>query len=376
MIARVRLTPFALPLCAPLTTARGVLISREGVLVLLEDESGAFGCGEAMPLPTFGTETFEQCTESLERLAHAAVSIEAGDLPSLGDRILDIAPAAPAARCAIEVALLDLTARGRNVGLCELLCETVGSSPRPREAVEVNALIIGDAPDSAASEAQRASEAGFTTLKLKVGAGTLERDLERISAVRSAIPMRTRLRLDANAAWKEDEALLALTRLAPYAIEFVEQPVAPGDVASQARVRAASPIPIAADEAVTGIAAASEIIRARAADVLVLKPATLGGPTATLHVAALAANAGLDVVVTSFIDSSIGVAAALHCASAMPRSLACGLATARLLEKDLATRIPIRDGRICLPSKPGLGIEPRTSDIAACATHPPLEIAP
>ena len=375
MIARARLTRFALPLRAPLVTARETLRLREGVLVQLEDTTGAVGYGEAMPLPNFGTETLKRCAEALERLAGEFVSTEVGDLASLGDRIFGITPDAPAARCAIEVALLDLTARRRDATLCELLCETFSSAPRPRERVEVNALIAEDIPDIAARAAQRAAKAGFATFKLKVGAGPIERDVERVAAVRSAIPDGAALRLDANAAWKESEAVLALERLAPFAIEFVEQPVPHRDIASLARVRAASPIPIAADEAVTGIAAAGEIIAAGAADVLVLKPPTLGGPTATLRIAARAAQAGLETVVTSFIDSSVGVAAALHCASALPRSLACGLATASLFEADLAPCMPLRDGVMSPPGPSGLGIAPCTTDIAACATSPSLEIA-
>jgi len=357
-------------------TARGALQLREGVLVLVEHTSGALGCGEAMPLPGFGTETLEHCTKALEDLARAVLAIETRDLGSLADRILDVAPTAPAARCAIEVALLDLAAHRQDVTLSELLCQTFGTATRPREQVEVNALITEDTPEAAALAAQRASEAGFATLKLKIGAASLERDIERVTAVRSAVPAETALRLDANAAWRESEALFALARLAPQDIEFVEQPVAAGDPASLARVRAASPVPIAADEAVTGVEAARNLIDARAADVLVLKPPTLGGPTATLDIAARAAKAGLGVVVTSFIDSSVGIAAALHCASALPQSLACGLATADLMEVDLAEGVPVRNGSMTVPSTPGLGISPHAADIAACAKGPSVEIAP
>ena len=182
MIARARLSRFDLPLRAPLSTARETLRHREGVLVQLEDASGAVGCGEAMPLPGFGTETLERCFEALEFLTRSVVSSEVGDLASFADRIFDLTPDAPAARCAIEVAVLDLTARRRDVTLSALLCETFGSARRPRERVELNALIALESPDAAASAAQRACAAGFGTLKLKIGAGPLERDVERVAA--------------------------------------------------------------------------------------------------------------------------------------------------------------------------------------------------
>jgi len=196
-----------------------------------------------------------------------------------------------------------------------------------------------------------------------------------VAAVREAVPAETAIRLDANGAFGEAEALRALERLAPHGIDFVEQPVAAAEVACLARVRAASPIRVAADEAVTGIAGARALIDARAADVLVLKPPTLGGPAATLAVAALATGTGLEVVVTSLIDSSLGIAAALHCAAALPRSLACGLATAHLLERDLAAGIPVRGGSMALPERAGLGVAPDASAAETCATGPTREIS-
>ena len=101
------------------------------------------------------------------------------------------------------------------------------------------------------------------------------------------------------------------------------------------------------------------LLDAAAADVLVLKPAAVGGLRPAWRIAEHARRANVTVVVTSFLDSSLGIAAALQLASALPDSpLASGLATAELLANDLAPPLAIRDGAMILPDAPGLGVSP------------------
>ena len=377
MIARARLTPFALPLRTPLATAQGSLLDREGVLVELETASGASGFGEAMPLPGFGTETLAQCRAAMERMAQALVGRCAEELETARGPLFALAADAPAARCGIDTALHDLAARERDLGMSELLCLLCEAAARvPRKGVAVNALLPESTPEAAAAAAERACSAGFQTLKLKIGAAPFDRDAERVAAVRSAVAPDVRLRLDANGAWKAAQALEALERLAPYAVEFVEQPLAPREDGELARLRTASPIPIAVDESVSGEAVALKLIAAQAADVLVLKPPTLGELSATLRVAARADEAGLDVVIPSFLDSAIGIAAALHTACALRRTLACGLATAELLQRDLIHSPPTLGGVMQRPREPGLGLIPESSNVRVSACGPTLEIGP
>jgi L-alanine-DL-glutamate epimerase-like enolase superfamily enzyme len=180
----------------------------------------------------------------------------------------------------------------------------------------------------------------------------------RVAAVRDAAGYGARLRLDANGAWSVDQAIRTLGALADHDIELVEQPVASADIEALRQVRAASVIPVAADEAVESLATARSVIAAGAADLLVLKPMRLGGLRPTLAVAALAAEAGVRSIVTTTIDTGIGTAAALQAAASLPAGTpACGLATAALLESDLlATPLPVERGVMTLPAGPGLGV--------------------
>jgi L-alanine-DL-glutamate epimerase-like enolase superfamily enzyme len=230
--------------------------------------------------------------------------------------------------------------------------------------VAVNAT-IGFLEVSDTTAAARASvAAGFGTLKLKAGP---ERDtaalVERVAAVREAVGPEVRLRLDINGAWDVATARERIAAVALYRLEYVEQPVAAGDPSGLAAAHEGSPVPIAADEAVGSVAAARQLLAARAADVLVVKPVRVGGPAAAREIAELAARAGVPVVISTLFETAVGIAAALAIAAGLPAvggattPLAHGLATADLLESDLLARAPlVVDGRMIAPEGPGLGI--------------------
>jgi o-succinylbenzoate synthase len=351
--------PIRLELRTPLTTAHGVIATRTGAVIELVSTSGVSGWGEALPLPGFGLESADEAVAALAKIGAALVGRTFDDLDAALDRSDAAAPRAKSARAAADIALHDLVARTHAATVAALLARS------PRERISVSALVGDGDIQAAAIAAQREVSRGYTTLKLKLGSAALEHDLERIAAVRSAIGAAPRLRLDANGAWDEATACEAARRFADYDIELIEQPVAADDVAALARVRAASPIPIAADEAVRDPASAARLLAARAADVLVLKPAAIGGLRAARRISDAARRAGIGVLVTSFLDSSLGIAAALQLAAISPDSdYAAGLATADSLATDLARPCAIASGVMMLPQAPGLGCRPESSALA------------
>ena len=223
----------------------------------------------------------------------------------------------------------------------EAACEAaeIGWPPRVREEVAVNALIVGDIGEAA-------DLAAFATVKVKVGRGDPAADVERVARVRDRVGPHTRLRVDANGAWDIDTAVAVLDQLARYDLEFAEQPVAALDDLAAVRRRVA--VPIAADECVRSVADARRLAATRAADVLVLKVQPLGGVRAAL---AVADAAEIPAVVSSMMETSIGIAAGLALACALPvLPYACGLATLSELAGDVVTT-PLRavDGWLRLP---------------------------
>jgi O-succinylbenzoate synthase len=188
--------------------------------------------------------------------------------------------------------------------------------PAPaRDQVPVNALVEGPDVDSAAL-------AGFPAVKVKVGRGELRADLDLVAAVRDAVGPSVALRVDANGAWDLDTAVAAITRLARHDLELVEQPVATLD--DLARMRRRVDVPVAADESVRSVDDARRLAALHAADAVVLKVQPLGGVRPALRVADAA---GVPGVVTSMRETSVGIAAGLALAAALPElPYACGLA--------------------------------------------------
>lgn len=253
---------------------------------------------------------------------------------------------AQALRSAEECAALDLEARRRGVPLAELL------GGARRGSVECNALITGRRPEDVAARVDALAGEGFRAFKLKPVDGGGPLDLARLGAARFAGGRAARLRIDFGGALDESQAASVLRSLEQFELELVEQPL-PAGAKLPAWQRLSGEGPIAADESLADPELGLEL--ARAGIGLAIKLATTGGPSAAL---ALAAAATGPVLLASSYETSIGLAAALHVACALEAEpLACGLATAGLLECDPGSGLELRAGRLALPAGPGLGVE-------------------
>jgi len=319
---RIEVRPYRLRLKRPVRTARGIHEVREGFLVFAHDGE-RIGRGDASPLPELGTESVGECHRQLQRAT------------------FEVFPETPAARCAVEQALLDLEAQRAGVPLARLL-----EREAPLE-VPASALLAADGVPELAREAQRAVADGFRTLKLKVG---MDDDYARVAVVRDAAGPDVKLRLDANGAWDAPEALRKLRELAPLQIELCEQPTP--DLLGLEE----SPVPLAADEMV---ASDPEGALVRAA-VLVLKPMLLGGLLPALLLARRAHERGRRIVVTSSLESAVGRGGAAHLAAAVlalgPQP-AAGIATGALVEEDVGPDpFAPAGGIVRIPALPGLGL--------------------
>ncbi len=365
-IEGAEIAPLRFTLKPPLMTSRRTVAVRETLILRLFDRDGVVGAGEAAPAYWLGGETLGQTRASLRKLAArlAAQAITPAELrrwaglneafePAPGARQggESQAPAArrgagaadadrphgtgaaalsPAARSALDCALLELRAKRAGRSVAELLAQAVGGA-EPARPVRVAALLTADSTLALAAQARAAARAGFRTLKLKIGAGA--NDLERARAVAEAAGPGAALRLDANRAFDFERALELLSALAGAApIEFVEEPLARPSPAQLKRLRALSGVRVALDESFAGRASLEPYLGAGAADVIVLKAARLGGLSRCAELAALAARAGLAPCVTDSIESALGMSAAVHLAAALPNpTLAVGLGGARYI---------------------------------------------
>ncbi|MDH2414274.1 o-succinylbenzoate synthase [Nocardioides sp. CER19] len=219
-----------------------------------------------------------------------------------------------------------------------------GDWPAPvRTSVPVNVTVPAVGPEQAHAIVARS---GCRTAKVKVGepGQTLADDLARVEAVRDALGSGGRIRVDVNGLWDVDSAVASIAALdRAVGLEYVEQPVA--TVEDLARVRRRVDVPIAADESIRRVADPYRVRDLEAADVAVLKVQPLGGVRACLRIAE---EIGLPVVVSSALESSVGIAAGVALAAALPElPHACGLATVQLLTDDVVTEslLPV-DGEL------------------------------
>lgn len=214
--------------------------------------------------------------------------------------------------------------------------------PAPRRGeVPVNAIVPAVSPEAAAA---RVRAAGCTTAKVKVAqAGeTLDDDVARVAAVADALGPGGRIRVDANTAWDVPAAVEALTELAQFGLEYAEQPCADVEELAALRRELAArgvAVPIAADESIRRATDPLLVRRLDAADVAIIKYQPLGGVRRCLD---LVEQLGLPAVVSSALDTSVGLHAGVALAAALPDlPYACGLETGSLLLDDVAT-VPVR----------------------------------
>lgn len=377
----VELRDYRLGLVSPLVTAHRVVNHREGVLFSISDGTHV-GWGEAAPMPGWSRESLSDCKMTLESAASRLAQCDSIDDPRFGALIAEL-EARPHARAAVAGAAFDLLARSHEVGIASLLevhrglGSTSAVSPttepeaphsllvnglisqRQPEAplsVLVNGLVSDHQPDAVATAAADLALGGMLAIKLKVAATDPRTDLARVAAAREAMGDEIELRLDANGGWDVDTAIATLRGMASYNVAFCEEPTAGID--GIAEVGAASAVPVAVDESALNLSDIATALRTGTISVVVVKPQALGGPDLALAAAALVEESGADAVVTTMIDSAIGVAHAAHVAAAALPQQAHGLATSTLLANDTAPRLKVKGGKLHLSEPPGLGVSP------------------
>jgi L-alanine-DL-glutamate epimerase-like enolase superfamily enzyme len=346
-IDRVEVFSVRLPLVRPFQSAAGETDARDLGILRLSDSDGRVGLGEITPYPDPAAPPLSDLLAIFERDARhqlVGASIDAEGFVSSSQL-----PAA--VRSAVDIALLDLQARREEVRVADLLADPL------QESVAVNATVTAVDPREVAELARRAVDAGYSTIKLKVG--FTAHDEARVGAIREAVGFEPLLRLDVNGRWGTEEAIETIAELEDYGIELVEQPVDPSDIDAMRAVRESSVVPIVADEGVRELADLELHLAKQACDGVAVKLSQVGGISSAMALADAAAGAGLLTFVTSTLDGPIGLAAGLHFAAARADfSLANGLATGELFDHTYGSGFPaVEGGALALPTEPGLGVD-------------------
>lgn len=306
------------------------------------EQDGLTGRGEAAPNAFYG-ETRGTVEAVLPLLAQALT--DGWDWDGLHGRMQARLPAGhPSVKCALEMAAVEWAARAAGVPVWRLL--GLSPSPLPESSFTVS---LGDLADMR-RQAREASARGHGVLKVKLGT---DRDEKILEALREEAP-HVHLRVDANAAWTRPQAQRMLGVLEAARVEFVEQPLAAGDLEGHADLRRVSRVPVVADESLHHVSDVPAL--AAAFDGVNLKLAKLGGPLQALHALRLARAHGLQVMMGCMIESSLGIAAAAHLAGLCDWA---DLDGALLLADDPFTGLSWTAGRLARPGGVGWGVERR-----------------
>ncbi len=358
-IADIRHWIVHVPLNSPLLWASGKRSGTTRLICEITTEAGIRGYGETICLHDFVPAVFENLVKPLG-MGRKVTEVERLSRHAEGAGYYHHKRALVFALSALEMAMWD--ARGRHAGLS--LHEMWGGAYR--EEIDVCAYVYISDPDHVAAELISYRDQGFTSFKLKAGLDP-EQDVALTAKAREVLGPAAKLRVDPNGAWTPATAKRMLHRLAPFDLQYVEQPLPVEDLAGSAQLRASSPVPICIDEGAYTLQETMAVIRSGAADLVLVDPHETGGLWSCLKAGAVCEAAGIHFGIHSGGELGLTQSANLQIAASMPN---CSLAIDTIYHQHsddiLCERIPFRNGRAAVPTGPGLGVE---VDLAKLETY-------
>lgn len=310
-IIAIRFGMLRVPLQTPFKTALRTVDQVEDVVVMVDTDTGHVGYGSAPATAVITGDTHGSIVHAVQHcIAPRLVGENIANLNRITGLIQGAMEKNTSAKAAMEIAVHDLWGQLHGAPLYQLLG---GGDP----VLTTDITISVDSIDKMVADALDALERGFTALKIKVGKD-IRVDIERVKAIHDAVDGRALLRLDANQGWTPKQAVHALQVLedAGVALELVEQPVKAHDLEGLRYVTERVHTPVMADESVFGPKDVVELIRMRAADIVNIKLMKAGGISNAVKIADLCGLYGVDCMIGCMLESSIGVAAAVHVAVA------------------------------------------------------------
>ncbi len=323
---KLSLTSDELQLRTPLLTAHGKIEKRE-ILVVTATQDNVSGSGEIAPLPGFGLESLKEASVSLQTW------VKSGSFPS-----------SPGAAGAASCAITQLTAALEGVSLDVFLSSRILSN----RDLSVQSLIAAKSIGDVENMAQIAVANGHKAIKLKVGALSEISDIARITAARKTIPDEIHLRLDVNQGWNFSSAKRVLKAIGHLNIDYVEEPTT--NLSDYKQLRSVSGVNLAADEHLSELNTAKNVIQSGLIQVAIIKPTVLGGPQAAYNLSKNAQELDIRCVVSSFIDGHVGLRAARDLALAIAPTETHGVGTGALFSDSMPSDVLPQHGFLRSPN--------------------------
>ena len=350
-IQSISLYKLLVPLREPFVISLGLLNAVENVIVVLRTADGHVGYGECSPFPTINGESVDTCFIVGQSFAPVLKGRDARDVAGGLAEMDRLIYGNSSIKSAFDIALHDLAAQHAGLPLYAFL------GGKKDKVLTTDMTVSLGPPAKMQADAVRFQQEGFPAIKVKLG-GTLADDVARIRAIRAGIGPAHPLRIDANQGWRTaGQAIAVLQALAEFNIEHCEEPILRQHFLELSRVRAASPIPLMADESCGDEHDAARLIQLQACQMLNIKLGKSSGFHRAQKIAKLGEAAGMVLQVGGFLESRLGMTAAAHLALSSPAIRHCDFDTPLMFTAD-----PVVGGLrygpggvIELPDGPGLG---------------------
>ena len=307
LITHTEIYRYTIPM-VPFTIATGTMRHAQNIFIRIHTSEGLIGVGECSAFPMIAGETQATCFELAKDFAACWKNKSATDINQRLDELDALIYRNYTAKSAFDLALHDLAAKAANLPLYQFLGGT-------NRTVESDLTIGIGTPEEMAATARDFISKEVHIIKVKLGKDVAT-DVERIRQIREAVGPAMQLRIDANQGWSFEDAILALTQLAPYNIEFCEQPMRSWNDELLPELCKRSPIPLMADESVFTHRDAERLIRNNACAYINIKFAKSGGIREALRINQVAEKNGIACMMGGMLESRLALTAKVHVAIA------------------------------------------------------------
>jgi len=351
-IKDIKVYSLKIPLIKEFKTSLRTVKTADETIVKIESEDGKIGFGEAAPTAVITGDTTQSIRGIIKNnIRPVLIGEEIENIEKIHFLIEKAAVNNSSAKAAVEMAVYDLWAQNYGAPLYKLLG---GYSDHLISDLSISV----NSPAEMKEDALKAAADGYQVLKLKVGKG-IEKDLNRVRAVREAVGDNIKIRLDANQGWKAKEAIYIIKKMEAenLKIELIEQPVQAGDYEGLKFVRDNVQTPVMADESLFSAADCLRLLKMQACDLINIKLMKAGGIYNALKINAIAEAYGIEVMLGSMLEGRASVTAAAHLAAARKNITRLDLdAPLYLAEEPVKGGIKINGPKILFSKGSGLAI--------------------
>ena len=350
IITHTEIYRYTIPM-VPFTIATGTMRHAQNIFIRIHTSEGFIGVGECSAFPMIAGETQATCFELAKDFAACWKNKSATDINQRLDELDTLIYRNYTAKSAFDLALYDLAAKAANLPLYQFLGGT-------NRTVESDLTIGIGTPEEMAATARDFISKEVHIIKVKLGKDVAT-DVERIRQIREAVGPAMKLRIDANQGWSYEDAVLALTQLAPFNIEFCEQPMRSWNDELLPELCKRSPIPLMADESVFTHRDAERLIRNHACAYINIKFAKSGGIREALRINQVAEKNGIACMMGGMLESRLALTAKLHVAIACKNILFYDLDTCLLghLTDPVVGGAQFKGMELSVNDQPGIGAD-------------------